>query len=81
MSNYIELFGEKDELSNEHLQYLDTLKLGADALHRCYSIYSSHEFKTKNGWNKELINGDVSVYSTTIEQGRLFNLQVSLIID
>lgn len=77
-SNGVELFGVWDELLAENLQYLDVLKRGAEALQKCVHIYSSNEFQTKNGWKKELVNGDVSVYSTNIEHGRLFNMQVNI---
>lgn len=74
--NYVELFGSRDELSPENLKYFDILKTGAEALKRCHSIYSSDDFKNKNGWKKDLEIDDVRVYSTNIEHGRLFNIQV-----
>jgi hypothetical protein len=76
-NNYVEFLGHRDELDEGNLKYLPILSRGIGALSNCYSIFNSPNFHTKTDWKKELVNGDVKVYSTLIEHGRMFNLNVS----
>jgi hypothetical protein len=76
VNNFVELFGERDELDSDNLKYIDVLHVGADAWRRGFSIYTSHDFKTKNGWKKEMEVNDFVVHSTNINEGKLFNVQV-----
>lgn len=75
-NNFVEILGERDELDSDNLKYLDVLHSGADAFKRSFSIYTSHEFTTKNGWKKEMEVDDFVVYSINISEGKLFNIQV-----
>ncbi|KAH7703639.1 Protein STRL-1 b [Aphelenchoides avenae] len=72
--NFVDYLGVRDELDETNQQYLPVLSKGVSALSRCYSIYNSPDFQAKKGWKKELVDGGVSVFSTTNEQGRLFNV-------
>lgn len=77
-NNYVEFLGHRDELDENNLKYLPILTQGISALSNCYSIFNSPDFHTKTDWKKELESGDIRIYSTPIEQGRLYSVSVSI---
>jgi hypothetical protein len=63
-------------LISQRVQYADVLKSAEAAFNEAYAIFTTPEYKTKEGWKKEADEGGATVHSKVFKFGKLFALSV-----
>ncbi|KAH7694985.1 Protein STRL-1 b [Aphelenchoides avenae] len=74
----VTLHGVTDTLAPEHEKYADVLKSAEAAFNEAYAIFTTPEYKTKEGWKKEAEEGGATVHSKVFKFGKLFALSAEL---